>query len=556
MKIKYFLNLCLLVVLSGVQIYAQTDQTWLSAEFDQICQEKFPTDGPGGAVLVAKGDQIIYHKAFGMDDVANKKPLQTGMVFRIGSVTKQFTAVAILQLVEKGKLSLQDEITKFIPDYPTQGKKITVEQLLTHTSGIKSYTGMVEWTPEVWKKDFTPAGLIDFFKNQPMDFEPGTKHLYNNSGYVLLGYIIEKVSGKSYAEYLEKNIFQRTGLKNTFYETKKRPIPNWATGYQPGGSAGYEAAMPLSMTQPYAAGSLASTVEDLYRWTRALHAGKVVSLELLKKAHTPTILPNGENTYYGYGWILGNLLGSPTIEHDGGINGFLSSLIYLPKEDICVAILTNCDCNPPGETAAELAALAAGHALILEEIDLPEKALAAYTGVYENGQKEKRIVSVENGALVSNRLGGRKAKLSPVGKDKFRMNGTLVELTFMWDKSNNEITSVSLNSRTSTNDVWTKTDSAIPEAPKEIQLSEAQLEPLIGEYQLAPTFSIVVTRDGAQLYGQATGQPRFEMFAKSELRFFLKVVEAEIEFFPGADGSIDKMILFQAGREMTGARLK
>ena len=555
MKIKYLFHLSILFVLSSTQMYAQTDMSWLSAEFDQMCQEKFPADGPGGAVLVAKGDQILYHKAFGLDDVPNKKPLQTGMIFRIGSVTKQFTAVAILQLVEKGKLSLQDEITKFIPDYPTHDKKITVEQLLTHTSGIKSYTSMPEWTPEVWKKDFTPAGLIDFFKNQPMDFEPGTANSYSNSGYILLGYIIEKVSGKSYAEYLEKNVFKKAGLKNTFYETKKRPIPNWVAGYQRG-SDGYEPAMPLSMTQPYAAGSLASTVEDLYRWTRALHAGKVVSLELLKKAHTPTILPNGENTHYGYGWIMGNLLGSPTIEHDGGINGFLSSLIYLPKEKICVAILANCDCNGPGGIAAELAALAAGHALVLEEIDIDAKTLEAYTGVYENRNQDKRIVTVENGALFSNRVGGRKAQLSPIGKDKFRMKDALVEVTFLRDKTSGQVTSVTLDTRTAVGDIWTKTDAAIPEAPKEVLLSEAQLERLVGEYQLAPTFSITVTREGAQLFGQATGQPRFELFAKSELRFFLKVVTAEIEFFLDADGTVGKMILFQGGQEIPGGRVK
>ncbi|MCB9316602.1 MAG: serine hydrolase [Lewinellaceae bacterium] len=546
-------GITLILLLHAIALPAQTDNSWLATEFDDICQAKFPADGPGGTVLVAKGDQILYHKAFGLDDMENKKPLQPGMVFRIGSVTKQFTAIAILQLVEKGKIGLQDDITKFIPDYPTQGKTITIEQLLNHTSGIKSYTSMAEWTPEVWKKDFTPAALVDFFKNQPMDFDPGTQYSYSNSGYVLLGYIIEKVSGQTYAEYLKKNVFKRAGLTNTFYETQKRPIPNWAEGYQRG-TSGYEPAMPLSMTQPYAAGSLASTVEDLYRWTRAVHSGKMVAAGLLKKAHTPNILPDGINTHYGFGWIMGNIFGSPTIEHDGGINGFLSSLIYLPKEKITVAILANCDCNPPGETAAKLAALAAGHPLVLEEMDVPASKLAEYEGIYENGIKQRRIITVENGILTSNRVGGLKTQLNPIGKDKFRIKDALINVTFLRDEKSGQVTAVSLNTRSETDDRWVKTSADIPEPPKEVRLNEAQLDRLVGEYVMAPTFSITVSREGMQLYGQGTGQPRFEMYPNSDLKFFLKVVDAKIEFFPDADGTIGKMVLFQNGQELPGKR--
>ena len=528
----------------------------LSAEFDRICREKFPADGPGGAVLVARGDQVLYHKAFGLDDVAGKKPLQPGMVFRIGSVTKQFTAIAILQLVEQGKIDLQDEITRFIPDYPTHGKKITVEQLLTHTSGIKSYTSMPEWTPDVHQKDFTPAALVDFFKNQPMDFDPGTAYAYSNSGYILLGYIIEKVSGMPYADYLAKKVFKPAGLKHTFYENQPRPIPGWANGYQRSDDGAYGPAAPLSMTQPYAAGALASTVEDLYRWTRAVHGGKLVSAVSLKKAHTPHLLPNGANTHYGYGWVLGNLLGSATVEHGGGIHGFLSALIYLPKAEICVAILTNCDCNGPDETAAQLAALAAGHRLELEALPLDTKTLDAYAGVYENDQQQKRIIRVADGELISQRVGGSTLRLLPVGKDKFRFSGALIEATFQRDEKTGAVQSIRLDTRQEMGEIWTKTDEAIPDAPKELRQTAEQLERFVGEYSLAPGFSITVTREGTQLFGQGTGQPRFEMFAKSDLRFFLKVVAAEIEFVPDEKGGIGKMILFQAGQELPGARVK
>lgn len=554
MKNKLFLAL-LFLLLQAPALFSQTGLSGLSAEFDRICQEKFPTDGPGGAVLVAKGDQIIYQKAFGLADLENNKPLQPGMVFRIGSVTKQFTAIAILQLVQEGKISLQDEITRFIPDYPTHGKKITVEQLLNHTSGIRSYTDMPEWTAEVQTKDFTPSALIDFFKDQPMDFEPGLQFHYNNSGYILLGYIIEKVSGMSYADYIAKKVFKKAGMKHSFYENKPRPIPNWANGYQ-NGNGGYAPAAPLSMTQPYAAGSLASTVEDLYRWTRAVHAGKLVRADLLQKAHTPNVLPDGINTHYGYGWVMGNILGSPTIEHDGGIHGFLSSLLYLPKEDICVAILTNCDCNSPNNTAAELAALTAGYPLALEALPLDAKTLEDYAGVYENKVKARRFIRVENGELISKRVEGGTYKLIPVAKDKFRFDGSLTEATFLRNAENGKISGLNLDSRSEMGEYWARTDANVPPPPREVRLKEAQLEPFVGEYMLAPGFSITITREGASLFGQGTGQPRFEMYAKSERRFFLKVVEAEIEFYPDENGAIAKMVLFQGGQEIPGTRVK
>ena len=167
-----------------------------------------------------------------MADIELNVPMQSDMVFRIGSITKQFTAVCILQLMEQGKLGLQDEITKFIPDYPTQAHKITIEHLLTHTSGIMSYTGMKNFQ-DIIRKDMKPEEIIDFFKNQPMEFAPGSKWNYNNSGYFLLGYIIEKVSGKTYPQYLEENIFKPLGMTNSFYGSNNKIIRNRASGYQP-----------------------------------------------------------------------------------------------------------------------------------------------------------------------------------------------------------------------------------------------------------------------------------------------------------------------------------
>ncbi|HWV68963.1 serine hydrolase domain-containing protein, partial [Chitinophaga sp.] len=298
-------------------------------ELDAVLTRAFPSQGPGAAVLVAKANKIIYKKAFGKANLELNVALKPGHIFRIGSITKQFTACAILKLAEEGKLSLQSEVTEFIRDYPARG--ITIEHLLTHTSGIN--TGAGAWTPETRKKDFTPQALIDSFKLRPVDFLPGASFRYNNNGYVLLGYIIELVSGMSYEKYITEHFFKPLGMKNSGYDNTALVIPGRASGYQRDNEL-YRNANYLSMTQPYSAGSLLSTVEDLYTWNRALTAGKVIHEESLRKAQTPYRLNNGDLTGYGYGWWLGNIQGSPCIKHDGLINGFSTFALYLPQEKI------------------------------------------------------------------------------------------------------------------------------------------------------------------------------------------------------------------------------
>ena len=553
MKLPFFAGIAF--VMSMFTVSAQ--EAALQAQFDQLLQAQYPADGPGAAVLVTRKGQVVYQKAIGMADMELDVPLKTDHVFRIGSVTKQFTAAAILKLAEEGKLDLQDEITRFIPDYPTQGKKITVEHLLNHTSGIKSYTSMEEWDPMTHRKDFTPAELVDFFKNQPMDFEPGTQYRYNNSGYILLGYIIEKVSGKSYAAYIKDTFFQPLGMSHSYYGDVKPLVKNRANGYTEGEMSGFANADYLSMTQPYAAGSIMSTVADLVTWTQAVHGGKVLKPESLQKAFTPYILPDGTNTYYGYGWQVGNMMGSQSIEHGGGIHGFLSMLLYVKEEDVCVAILTNCDCNGPEQLADKFAALAAGKNLSPTAINLETSVLEQYTGVYENDKKEQRIITLEDGVLKSLRTGGSKYTITPYAADQFYFENSMSRIRFMREpKGAKKVTKALVSDRKSNENLWVKTDKPIPAGRPEMQLTVAQLEPLTGEYQLAPGFSITVTREGTQIFCQATGQQRFEIFAESPTRFFLKVVDAAIEFYPDDKGVVPQMTLFQAGQEIPGIRMK
>ena len=327
------------------------------SDYDELMSSLFSDEGPGGVALVVKEGEVLYRKARGMADLELAVQMNPGHVFRIGSITKQFTACAILKLAEEGKLNLQDDISSFIKDYPTHGHKITIEHLLTHTSGIKSYTGMQEWTEELRKRDFAPAELVDFFKDEPMNFAPGEKFRYNNSAYFLLGYIIELVSETSYANYIDSCFFKPLGMENSYYGSASRIIPNRASGYAGKGKE-YRNASYLSMTQPYSAGALLSTVDDLSTWYHAVMRGEVISARSLEKATTPYILNSGEKTDYGYGWFLGEIQGRPGISHEGGINGCRTASIFLPEEKVFVAVFSNCTCNAPGQIANKMAALA------------------------------------------------------------------------------------------------------------------------------------------------------------------------------------------------------
>jgi CubicO group peptidase (beta-lactamase class C family) len=523
----------------------------LNSEFDRLLSEQFKPGETGCAAIVAKNGRIIYKKAFGMADLELNVPMQPDMVFRIGSITKQFTAVAILQLMEQGKLSLQDEITKYIPDYPTNGHVIKIEHLLSHTSGIKSYTNVPEFAGYI-RLDKTPEEAINLFKNLPMEFAPGTKWNYNNSGYFLLGYIIEKVSGKKYGEYVEENFFKKLGMNNSYYGSDTRLIKNRASGYQPG-EGGVVNADIMSMTLPYSAGSIQSTVEDLFIWNQALHSYKIINKETLDKAFSEYKLIDGKGTKYGYGWFLRQIQGSPTIEHGGGINGFLTNGIYLPEEDIFVAVFSNSNGKSPDLVSMKMAALAIGNPLAYKEINLDEATLEEYTGVYENEEKNERTITREGQKLYSRRAGSSRYEVKPHQKDKFFFDDSFVHIEFKRN-SGNQVTAMVTDDR-GTSETWIKTERK-PTVRIEIKFPEAMLAQYTGEYQLAPGFIITVTKEGNQLFTQATGQSKVEIYAESETRFFLKVVDAQLEFVKDESGKIDKLILFQGGAKLEGPKIK
>ncbi len=515
----------------------------LESQIDEILAAQFPADGPGASALVVKNGQILYRKAFGKANIELDVAMKPEHVFRIGSISKQFTACAILRLAELGKLSLQDEITKFIPDYPTHGHKITVEHLLTHTSGIKSYTGLEKWTDEERKRDFTPKEMVDYFKDEPMDFAPGEAYRYNNSAYFLLGYIIEIVSGKTYEAFLDENFFKPLGMNHSYYGNTAPIIKNRAAGYQEGETGNTNADF-LSMTQPYAAGSLLSNVDDLYTWYKAVMDDKVVSKESRMKAHTAFKLNNGKPTGYGYGWSLGNVQGSPVIGHGGGINGFLTASLYLPDEKVFVALFSNCTCKGPDDAAYKMAGIAIGKPFKWEKIEMPAAELKAYEAIYESETGEQRILTFEDGKMYSARTGGSKFLIHPYAKDKFFFDNSLTTLEFIRDPKG-AIASV-VSKSTSDDITWMRTDKPITKLTA-IEIAPEWLEKYPGKYQLAPGFILTITKEGNQLFAQATGQDKLEILPYELHKFYTKSIDAKMVFNSDNTGKVTSLTLLQNG---------
>ncbi|MEM9917417.1 MAG: serine hydrolase [Bacteroidota bacterium] len=549
MKPLHVFLFCLMLLSNACQVTAQ-DQAMLSSDYDQLLEKYFDADGPGATALVVKKGQVLYKGAIGKADLENDVAMKVGHVHRIGSITKQFTAVSILMLMEQGKLKLQDDITRFIPDYPTKGKTVTVEHLLTHTSGIRSMTSMPGFFEAYERRNTSAEEMMDYFKNEPFDFEPGTQYRYNNSGYYLLGVIIEKASGMSYADFVKKNIFDKVGMKNSYYDNAQQIIPMRAAGYVKEGDE-YRNANFLDMSVPYAAGSLLSTVEDWYLWNQALRAGKLIKKESLEMAFTPYELNNGEKINYGYGWGIGKMFGSRVVQHGGGIHGFLTQGTYLPAEDVYVAVFSNCNCQPADGAAEALAAIASEKYTSKKKISLSEAELKEYVGVYQvEDQQGKRTILMDGDHLTSQRSGRDLYNIFPYEKDRFFFENNLTTFEFVRD-ANGKIKGMNATALDGNVSYAALTDEE-PLIRKAIEVAPEILQQYVGDYELVPGFNIVVTVKDGRLMGQPTNQGNYQLFAESETFFFLKVVDAQVEFLKDEAGVFNKMKLMQGGQVMIG----
>ena len=328
-----------------------------------------------GAVLVAESGKVIYKKGFGPANMEWNIPNRPDTKFRLGSITKQFTSMLVLQLVEAGKVSLDGKLSDYLPSYRKDtGGKVTIHHLLTHTSGIPSYTGLPDFGSKISRDPYAVDEFVETFCSGDLEFEPGATYRYNNSGYFLLGAVIEKVTGRPYEQVLEEKIFRPLGMKDSGYDHSAAVIPRRAAGYEQS-LEGYANSPYLDMSLPYAAGSLYSTVEDLYLWDQALYTDRLLSAKMMELLFKPHVQRPG--SAYGYGWGVGKKTLPRSkrevafVRHDGGINGF-NTLIERYVDDRHLVVLLN---NTGGTNLGEMTT-AIGRILYGEPYDPPRRSIA------------------------------------------------------------------------------------------------------------------------------------------------------------------------------------
>src|SRR5688572_31141743 len=361
-----------LTTLAAADAAAQTGRT-LAQRLDSLAGAGVLEKRAVGTVAaVVKGTGTLLFKGYGMANVEWDVPMPADAMFEIGSVAKQFTAAAILQLRDAGKLSLDDEITKWLPDFDTRGNKVTVRRLLDHTSGIMGLTEMPEFALLAWNPRFPRDSAYALIKRYPFQFPTGTAQMYNNSAVWLAGLIIEKASGMTYEDYIEQRIFAPLGMTRSMYCNSGENVPRRANGYSV--RNGVIRRAPTNVhTWPFAAGSLCSTAGDLVTWVKALHGGKVLSPKSYAEMITPSKLNDGTPLRYGMGIGVGkDTRGLDFIGHGGAIGGFMAEATWYPEAQMAVVVLINSNGNlDPGAVAGELAA---------EVLPWTRPAVARFTG--------------------------------------------------------------------------------------------------------------------------------------------------------------------------------
>lgn len=389
-----------------------------------------------GTVLVVKDGKTLINSGYGSADLEWNVPDSPATKFRLGSITKQFTAASILLLQERGKLNINDPVSKYMPDAPEAWSKITIYNVLTHTSGIPSFTGFPDYRTTEWK-DTTPAELVARFRDKPLEFEPGTKFNYSNSGYVLLGYLIEKISGQTYADFLQQNILTPLGMKDTGIDSNAAILLQRAQGYRRS-PRGIEHDGYISMTIPFSAGALYSTTGDLLKWEQGLFGGKVLKPESLAKMTTP--FKDG----YGCGLFIRTVDGHKLITHGGGIEGFNTSLNYYPDDKLTVIVLGNLTGGAPDMIASNLGKVALGQQVILpserKAIDISPSVLAEYAGTYRMTDAPiDNVIAIQNGHLTT-KLGNQPAlDLFAESETRFFLRSVDAQIEFFRDPTTHAI---------------------------------------------------------------------------------------------------------------------
>jgi len=388
-----------------------------------------------GVVLVVQKEKQVYKKAFGYANKEWKIENTIDTRFCLASVTKQFTAMVIMQMVQEGKLNLNGKISDYLPYYrKDNGDKITIHQLLIHTSGIPNYTDLDSFMVKDVRLSYNTKDFVKRYCSHDLEFEPGAKQKYNNSAYYILGAIIEEIAGKTYAQVVEENIFAPLGMNNSGYFYNETIIEKRANGYTLGADTIQNAAL-IDFNMGFSAGALYSTAEDLYLWDRALYSQKLVHkpwLDSLFKDH---------KNKFGYGWFIDEWFEKKCIHHSGGVNGFSTHIARMVNDDICLITLLNYDFAAAARVNKTIAAILLGEKYelpkVLKEVSVDEATLKKYEGEYELMPEFKIVVTCDKGKLYCQATGQPQFRVYAESRTDFFFKVVEASITFELDKKGN-----------------------------------------------------------------------------------------------------------------------
>ncbi|MDB5007521.1 MAG: CubicO group peptidase beta-lactamase class family [Mucilaginibacter sp.] len=369
------------------------------AKLDSLVSIRYQNIAPGCVILVAKKGRVIYRKAFGVVDRKTLTPMRPDHVFLLGSMSKQYTAIAILKLAEQGSIKLQDSIQVYVKDFPHKVFPVTIENLLSQTSGIINFQDIKNPDPKLVRENYTPAQGVDYFKNEPLQFKPGSRFEYSNSNFFLLGYIIELVTGQTYGSYIQQHVLAPAGLLHTYYLWPGKVIPDLASGYSRFDHKHWEDAELQNVTMLYATGGLAADIDDVWRWHQALMENKLVSQKMLESAWRGFQTMEG-TPQYGYGWFIKNIDGLKTVEHSGSTDGYQTDEVYFPEKDLFIAALFNgFEADMDWQVLTnDIARLALGDELRII-LKLSEDSLKRFEGTYRYNQEHEIVIKLKDHRL-------------------------------------------------------------------------------------------------------------------------------------------------------------
>jgi len=573
MKIAILFTLFIIAFMTAGNAFAQQKVK----KIDALVKQYHDYGQFNGSILVAENGKVIYKKGFGMANMEWNIPNQPDTKFRIASVTKQFTAALVLQLVEEGKIKLDGKISDYLTDYRKDtGDKVTIHQLLNHTSGIPDYSARPNFSAEISRTSYAVADFVKKFASDDPEFEPGSKYRYSNGGYSILGAIIEKVTGKTYDTVLQERILKPLGMTNSGYARNSSLLEKHSSSYVKT-PTGYINAPYIDMSIPYAAGSMYSTVEDLFKWDQALYEDKILSAESKRLMFTPGL---GD---YGYGIRISDQpMGksdrkTKIIWHGGaGINGFASLISRAVEKRQTVIILDN------GSNALNLPKITNSILGILngQSYDAPKRSVAETLYKIAVGKNvasavaEYRKLKAEN----SMTFDFSETELHTLGYQLLGIKRTKDAIEIF--RLNAEMFPKSSNAYDALGEAYLadgQKDLALANYKKAVELDPQNANALrivkqlegketkidasgfdayVGDYQVTPKLVLTITREGDKLFGQLTGQPKLTIEAVSETQFTMPDVKANISFEKDSSGKVVGLLLSQGSRTANAKKIK